>query len=71
MLQHLIEAKRVSQTEVNRATGIADSTISEVLKEKRSLNRNHIGKRPPKLIDSENNNSLQPALHRVFCSTLL
>ena len=44
MLRHLIEAKGVSQTEVSKATGIADSTISEVLKGKRSLNRNHIGK---------------------------
>ncbi len=44
MLHHLIEAKGVSQTQVSSATGIADSTISEVLKEKRSLNRNHIGK---------------------------
>jgi HTH-type transcriptional regulator/antitoxin HigA len=44
MLRHLIEAKGVSQTEVSRATRIADSTISEVLKGKRSLNRNHIGK---------------------------
>ncbi len=44
MLRHLIEAKGVSQTQVSSATGgIADSTISEVLKEKRSLNRNHIG----------------------------
>ena len=39
MLRHLIEAKGVSQTEVSKATGIADSTISEVLKGKRSLNR--------------------------------
>jgi HTH-type transcriptional regulator / antitoxin HigA len=44
MLHHLIEAKGVSQTEVSKATGIADSTISEVLKGKRSLNRSHIGK---------------------------
>ena len=44
MLRHLIEAKGVSQTQVSSATGIADSTISEVLKKKRSLNRNHIGK---------------------------
>ena len=43
MLRHLIEAKGVSQTEVSKATGIADSTISEVLKGKRSLNRHHIG----------------------------
>jgi HTH-type transcriptional regulator/antitoxin HigA len=44
MLRHLIDAKGVSQTEVSKATGIADSTISEVLKGKRCLNRNHIGK---------------------------
>jgi HTH-type transcriptional regulator / antitoxin HigA len=44
MLRHLIEAKGVSQTEVSKATRIADSTISEVLKGKRSLNRSHIGK---------------------------
>jgi HTH-type transcriptional regulator/antitoxin HigA len=44
MLRHLIDAKGVSQTEVSKATGIADSTISEVLKGKRSLNRSHIGK---------------------------
>jgi len=44
MLRHLIEAKGVSQTEVSKATGIADSTISEILKGKRSLNRKHIGK---------------------------
>ena len=43
MIRHLIEAKGVSQTEVSRATGIADSTISEVLRGKRSLNRKHIG----------------------------
>ena len=44
LLRHLIEAKGVSQTQVSDATGIADSTISEVLKGKRSLNRGHIGK---------------------------
>jgi HTH-type transcriptional regulator / antitoxin HigA len=44
MLSHLIEAKDVSQTDVSEATGIADSTISEVLNGKRSLNRSHIGK---------------------------
>ena len=44
MLRHLIEAKGVSQTELSKATGIADSTISEVLKGKRPLNRGHIGK---------------------------
>ncbi|MGO8689936.1 MAG: helix-turn-helix domain-containing protein [Thermoguttaceae bacterium] len=44
MLRHLIEAKGVSQTEISAATGIADSTISELLKGKRRLNRGHIGK---------------------------
>jgi HTH-type transcriptional regulator / antitoxin HigA len=43
MLRHLIEAKNVTQTEVSKATGIAVSTISEVLKGKRTLNRSHIG----------------------------
>jgi len=44
MLRPLIDAKGVSQRDVSKATGIADSTISEVLKGKRSLNRSHIGK---------------------------
>jgi HTH-type transcriptional regulator/antitoxin HigA len=44
MLRHLIEAKGATQTAVSKATGIADSTISEVLAGKRSLNRSHIGK---------------------------
>ncbi len=44
MLAHLIEARRVTQTAVAEATGIAVSTISEVLRSKRSLNRAHIGK---------------------------
>jgi HTH-type transcriptional regulator / antitoxin HigA len=43
LLRHLIEAKGVSQRELSQATGIVDSTISEVLKGKRSLNRHHIG----------------------------
>jgi HTH-type transcriptional regulator / antitoxin HigA len=44
MLRHLMEAKQVSQSEVANATGIAVSTISEVLTGKRLLNRSHIGK---------------------------
>jgi HTH-type transcriptional regulator / antitoxin HigA len=44
MLRHLIEARGISQTGLARATSIADSTISDVLSGKRSLNRNHIGK---------------------------
>ncbi len=44
MLRHLIEAKGVLSDGDFPATGIADSTISEILKGKRSLNRSHIGK---------------------------
>jgi HTH-type transcriptional regulator/antitoxin HigA len=44
LLGHLIEARGVSQSEVSGATGIAVSTISEVLRGKRTLNRAHIGK---------------------------
>ena len=44
LLSHLIEARGVSQSEVAGATGIAVSTISEVLRGKRTLNRAHIGK---------------------------
>ncbi len=43
MLRHLIEARGVSQTEVAKATGIANSTISAVLKGVRQLTREHIG----------------------------
>ena len=43
MLRHLLEAKGVTQAEVSRETGIAESTISEVLAGKRTLSRNHIG----------------------------
>jgi HTH-type transcriptional regulator / antitoxin HigA len=44
MLKHLIEAKDVTQTEVSQATGIVVSTISDVLRGKRTLSRKHIGK---------------------------
>ncbi len=44
LLRHLIETKRVSQVETARATGIAESTISEVLAGRRKLSRLHIGK---------------------------
>ena len=43
LLQHLIEAKNVSQVEVARETRVAESTISEVLAGRRTLNRRHIG----------------------------
>lgn len=42
MLRHLIENSGKTQVEVAVATGIAESTISEVLAERRSLNRKHI-----------------------------
>lgn len=39
MLNHLMEAKGVSQAELHRATGIAKSAISEVLAGKRPFSR--------------------------------
>ena len=44
MLRFLIEHKGVTQTEVAKKAGIAESTISEVLAGKRKLNRTQIGK---------------------------
>jgi len=44
MLRHLIESRAVTQAEVAKATGIAESTISAVLSGKRKLSRTHIGK---------------------------
>ena len=44
MLRHLLEAKAVSQTEVAKATGIANSTLSAVLKGVRQFTRQHIGR---------------------------
>jgi HTH-type transcriptional regulator / antitoxin HigA len=43
LLAHLIEAKGVNQADVARETKIAESTISEVLRGRRALNRKHIG----------------------------
>lgn len=43
MLRHLIKAKGVTQTQVSRATGIANSTFSAVLNGTRQLTRHHIG----------------------------
>lgn len=42
VLRHLIEARGVSQSQVAADTGIAVSTISEILSERRRLNRDHI-----------------------------
>ncbi len=44
MVRHLMEAKGVNQTEIAQATGIANSTISAVLKGARQLTREHIGR---------------------------
>jgi HTH-type transcriptional regulator / antitoxin HigA len=44
MLRHLIEAQSVTQAQVARGTGIAESTISAVLAGNRRLNREHIEK---------------------------
>jgi HTH-type transcriptional regulator/antitoxin HigA len=44
MLRLLIEAKGVTQAQVAKGAGIAESTISEVLAGKRKLNRAQIGK---------------------------
>jgi HTH-type transcriptional regulator/antitoxin HigA len=44
MLEFLIDQKGVKQVEVSRATGIAESSLSEVLRGKRQLNRGQISK---------------------------
>ena len=44
MLRFLIEQNRVTQAETAAGAGIAESTISEVLRGKRKLTRNQIGK---------------------------
>ncbi len=44
MLQFLLAAKGVTQTQAAKECGIAESTISEVLAGTRRLNRSHIAK---------------------------
>ena len=44
MLRHLMEAKGVTQTQVSQETGIAKSTICEVLAGKRAFSRRMIRK---------------------------
>lgn len=44
LLRFLMENRQSTQIEVSKKTGIAESTISEVLSGKRKLNRSHIGK---------------------------
>ena len=44
MLQHLLEIKGATQVAAAKGAGIAESTLSEVLSGKRTLNRKQIGK---------------------------
>ncbi len=44
MLQHLMDAKNISQAEIVKRTGIQKSTISEVLADKRTLSRANVQK---------------------------
>ena len=44
MLRHLMEAKGVNQSDLHRSTGIAKSTISEVLSGKKPFTRQLIAK---------------------------
>jgi HTH-type transcriptional regulator / antitoxin HigA len=43
MLRHLLEAKGIGQIELHRSTGIAKSTISEILAGKKPFSRHMIG----------------------------
>jgi len=42
MLAHLIEARNINQSKLAADTGLTESTVSELLKEKRGLTRRHI-----------------------------
>jgi HTH-type transcriptional regulator / antitoxin HigA len=42
MLRHLIDSRGLTQAKVAAKTGLAESTISEILAGKRGLNRKHI-----------------------------
>ena len=42
MLRHLMDAKNVTQAQLSRETGVAKSTISEVLGKKKSFSRQMI-----------------------------
>jgi HTH-type transcriptional regulator/antitoxin HigA len=44
MLRSFLDSHRITQAELAKATGIAESTVSEVLAGKRKLNRGQIGK---------------------------
>ena len=42
ILRHLIEARSISQTALAEGTGIAESTISDILSGRRGLNLKHV-----------------------------
>jgi HTH-type transcriptional regulator/antitoxin HigA len=42
MLRHLIETQGITQSELARATGLSNSTLSEILSGKRTINRRHM-----------------------------
>jgi HTH-type transcriptional regulator/antitoxin HigA len=42
VLEHLVESRGVTQRDVSTATGIAETTVSELLRGKRPMNRRHI-----------------------------
>src|SRR5581483_3709573 len=44
MLAHLLDARGTTQTQLAAAVGMAGSTISDVLRGKRNLRREHIGR---------------------------
>lgn len=44
MLRSFVDSHRLSQAEIARQTGIAESTIASVIAGKRQLSRKHIGK---------------------------
>lgn len=44
MLRHLMEAKEISQVELHRSTGVAKSTVSEILAGKKGFSRQNIAK---------------------------
>lgn len=42
MLRHLMEAKEISQVELHRSTGVAKSTVSEILAGKKNFSRQNV-----------------------------
>lgn len=44
MIRHFLDTRELSQTQLAKGAGIAESTVSEVLSGKRKLTRGQIGK---------------------------